>query len=83
MLLARRLFPGLDRLGESTHGQRTLKWWTRGVTVGVSLIQSYGFAHSLLQVPGLRPGAGPRLHRAHDGPAHRRRRRGNGAVRIR
>ena len=59
MLLARRVSPALDRLSESATGQRTLKRWTRGVTVGLSLIQSYGFAHSLLSVPGLVLEPGP------------------------
>jgi len=59
MLLARRVAPGLERLSETPSGQRTLKWWTRGVTVGLSLIQSYGLSQSLLNVPGLVLDPGP------------------------
>jgi len=59
MLLARQVSPALAKLSESANGQRKLKWWTRGLTVGLSMIQSYGFAQSLLNVPGLVLDPGP------------------------
>lgn len=59
MLLVRKVAPGVERLSETTSGQRKLKWWTRGVTVGLSMIQSFGFAQSLLNVPGLVLDPGP------------------------
>ena len=59
MVLARQVSPGLAKLNASASGQRKLKWWTRGVTVGLSVIQSYGLTQSLLNVPGLVLDPGP------------------------
>ena len=53
--LARSAFPRLDRAD-----QRRLTRWTYGLTVGLSLIQSYGFARFVEAIPGAvaNPGAG-------------------------
>jgi len=52
--LARSLAPSLGA------GRATLTRWTRALTVGLALVQSYGFAHFAQSVPGAvaEPGAG-------------------------
>jgi preprotein translocase subunit SecY len=52
--LARSLVPSLGA------GRATLTRWSRALTVGLALVQSYGFAHFAQSVPGAvaEPGAG-------------------------
>lgn len=57
--LARVAFPGVGRLANSLDGQRKLSRWTRILTVGVALIQSYGLARFAQSIPGFVTQPGP------------------------
>jgi preprotein translocase subunit SecY len=58
--LAGTFVPAIRAMEKHTAGQRTLNRWTRGVTVGIALVQSYGYARFLQGLPGAvsNPGAG-------------------------
>lgn len=58
--LARLAFPRVDALAADDAGRATLARWTRALTVGLSLVQAYGFARFAQQVPGAvsHPGVG-------------------------
>src|SRR5439155_15838392 len=52
MLLAGRASPALEAMAHDQHGRRSLARWTRILTVGLSLVQSYGFARFVQGIPG-------------------------------
>lgn len=58
--LARVMAPRINGLSETAEGRRDLSRWTRGLTVGLALIQSYGFARFVQGIPGavVHPGFG-------------------------
>lgn len=58
--LARIVSPSLNAISQTDEGHRMLTRLTRGVTVGLALVQSYGFARFVLGVPGVvaNPGTG-------------------------
>jgi preprotein translocase subunit SecY len=58
--LARASFPAIDAMEADEVGQTKLRRATRVLTVGLSLVQSYGFARFAQAIPGAvaRPGAG-------------------------
>jgi preprotein translocase subunit SecY len=60
MRLARVISPPVDGLSASAEGRIRLRRWTRGLTVGLALIQSYGFARFVQGIPGavMHPGFG-------------------------
>ena len=57
--LARSLSPALDRRWSQDAGIAERTRWTRGLTLGLALVQSYGFARFTLTIPGVvaQPGA--------------------------
>ena len=58
--LARFVSPALDAKSNTSEGRKNLTGWTRGLTAGLALIQSYGFASFVQAIPGAvaHPGAG-------------------------
>jgi preprotein translocase subunit SecY len=58
--IARTLSPSIGEMWEHQEGRTTLTRWTRGLTVGLGLVQSYGFARFVQSIPGVvaHPGAG-------------------------
>ena len=59
MRLARVAAPTIDEMSDSVEGRTRLRRWTRVLTVGLSLVQSYGFARFVQAVPGVaNPGIG-------------------------
>lgn len=60
MRLARVVSPALDELHTHEAGRTKLTRWTRVLTVGLALVQSYGFARFALTLPGAvtNPGVG-------------------------
>ena len=57
---ARSVSPAVSRLTETENGRRKLRAWTRVLTAGLAVIQSYGYARFLQSIPGAvaHPGAG-------------------------
>lgn len=51
--LARSVSPWLDARWSSEDGQVERKWWTRGLTFVLALIQSYGLARFTQAIPGV------------------------------
>jgi preprotein translocase subunit SecY len=60
MRLARVISPHIAALRDSERGRATLTRWTRWLTGGLALAQSYGFARFAEHIPGVvaHPGAG-------------------------
>lgn len=60
VFLAGRFVPRVRALRDTTAGALLLRRWTRGLTIGAALAQSYGLAHRLLEAPDvvLQPGPG-------------------------
>lgn len=52
MRLAAIVSSRVAALEQSESGRRTLKWWTRGATLGLSVAQSLGFSLFLQKLPG-------------------------------
>jgi hypothetical protein len=57
--IARAIVPAVGALATTPAGRRRLRNWTRGLTAGVALVQSYGYAWFLQSIPGAvaHPGA--------------------------
>lgn len=59
MRLARVVVPAIDEMSHDVEGRTRLRNWTRVLTIGLSLVQSYGFARFVQSVPGVaNPGIG-------------------------
>jgi hypothetical protein len=60
MAIARSLSPAIRSMGADESGQRKLRRWTRDLSVGLGLVQSYGYATFIESIPGAvaNPGAG-------------------------
>jgi preprotein translocase subunit SecY len=58
--IARAVIPAVGEMWTHDAGRTSLKRWTRALTVGLALVQSYGFARFALSIPGAvaNPGAG-------------------------
>jgi preprotein translocase subunit SecY len=58
--LARVAAPSLDAMSDTSRGREKLNRWTRALTVGLALVQSYGFAKFAQGIPGAvaHPGIG-------------------------
>jgi preprotein translocase subunit SecY len=58
--LARLVSPALEAAAGTPDGDRSLSRWTRALTVGLALVQSYGFARFVQGIPGAvaHPGIG-------------------------
>lgn len=58
--LARMVVPVVEEMSTERSGQKTLTIWTRYLTAGLALVQSYGFARFAQSLPGVvtHPGAG-------------------------
>lgn len=57
--LARRVSPALDLKCRRDDGRAGLIRWTRGLTLGIALVQSYGFARFVESIPGAVAQPGP------------------------
>jgi preprotein translocase subunit SecY len=55
MRLSRVMVPAVDEMSHTPAGRIRLRGWTRVLTVGLSLVQSYGFARFAQSVPGVAP----------------------------
>ncbi len=60
MAVARSLSPAVRSMSADEDGQRKLRRWTRRLSVGLALVQSYGYATFVEGIPGAvaHPGAG-------------------------
>jgi preprotein translocase subunit SecY len=58
--LARVVSPAMEEMSGTSEGQRRLTRWTRVLTVGLAVVQSYGFARFVEGIPGAvtHPGMG-------------------------
>jgi preprotein translocase subunit SecY len=59
MRLAAVVSPRVAELEQRESGRRALRWWTRGATLGLSLVQSFGFSIFLQKIPGAVAVPGP------------------------
>ena len=57
--LAQVTIPAVRDAAASPSGGAMIRRWTRGLTVGLALVQSYGFARFVLSLPGVVADPGP------------------------
>jgi preprotein translocase subunit SecY len=57
--LAKKVFPRVAALDEHAAGRVRLDRWTRGLNLGIALVQSYGYARFLQSVPNVVVTPGP------------------------